>query len=333
MAKDTSHTMTGYLLGVDGGQSATTAAVCDGRGRLLGLGRAGPADHVWEPGGVARARRAVTRSVSQALRSARLKPVRFEAAFLGMTGGNQQTTRAIRDCLATRRFRLANDSVTALACVTLGKPGVVAIAGTGTIAYGENGRGQTATASGWGYLLGDEGGGFWIARQAIAAACRAHDGRGEATALTDKLLRAVGVRGLWGLHQLIYSGRMSRAEMAGLAAVVPEAAAEGDLQARRILTRAGRELGLAAGVIARQLGMHRGGVVVGMVGGVFRGAPGVRQSFRRQVRRHAPQARFAEPRLSPVMASVLLALRLAGIPITGDVLGNLEAGSQVVGVK
>jgi N-acetylglucosamine kinase-like BadF-type ATPase len=325
--------MTGCVLGVDGGQTATTAAVCDMAGRLLGLGRAGPADHVWEPGGVVRAKRAVSTSVSQALRQARLKAVRFEAAFLGMTGGNEQTTRAIRGCLAARRFQLDNDCVTALACVTLGKPGVVVIAGTGTIAYGENARGQRAKASGWGYLLGDEGGGFWIARRAIAAACRADDGRAEPTALTGKLLAAARVHDLWELHRLIYSGRMSRAEIAALAAVAPEAAARGDPAARRILTDAGRELGLAAGVVARKVGLHRGRLTVGMVGGVFRGSAQVRASFGREVRRHAPRAVFVQPRFAPVVAAALLALKLAGVRVTPKVLHNLDAASQLVGSK
>ena len=337
--------MSGFALGIDGGQTATTAAICDLSGRLLGIGRAGPANHVWEPGGVARARRAVTGSIAQALRGAKLKashrleacatgkPARFEAAFLGMTGGDARTTRAIKRCIRTVRFQLENDSVSALASVTAGRPGVVVIAGTGTITYGMNARGDTAKASGWGYLLGDEGGGFWIAKQAIAAACRAYDGRAGETALAPLLLRAAGVNDLWDLHGLIYSGKMSRAEMAALAAVAPEAARAGDAAARRILAEAGKELGLSAAVVAERLGMQRGGVIVGMVGGVFNGSPEVRRSFTREVRRHAPRAAFADSRFAPAIACVLLALKMAGVRPTAAVLRNLAAASEAVGSK
>jgi len=321
------------VLGIDGGQTATTAAICDLSGRLLGMGRAGPANHVWEPGGVARAQRAVKTAIAQAWRETTLRPARFEAAFLGMTGGDQRTTQAIRGCIAADRFQLENDAVSALACVTVGKPGVVVIAGTGTITYGMNARGGTAKASGWGYLLGDEGGGFWIAKQAIAAACRAYDGRGPETALTALLLKAAGVSGLWDLHGMIYSGRMSRAGMAALAEVVPEAARAGDAAARRILAEAGRELGLSAAVVAEKLGMKRGRVVVGMVGGVFRGSEAVKRGFKREVRRHAPKAVLAEPRFSPAIACVLLALRMARVRLTPGVLANLDAASAIVGVK
>jgi N-acetylglucosamine kinase-like BadF-type ATPase len=318
--------MAEVVLGVDGGQTSTMAAICDHQGRLLGLGRGGPANHVWAPGGIERARRAVADSTAQALLGADLPAkTRFEAAFLGMPGpADPRKLRAVQGAVSTRRFRMENDKVNALASVTAGGPGVVVIAGTGTITYGENAGGESADASGWGYLLGDEGAGYWIARQAVAAACRHWDRRGEPTRLTEKLLAALGIEDLWELYFLVYSEKLSRADFAALAKVVPEAATEGDALAGRILRRAGRELGLSAGTVARRLRMHRGTVTVGMVGGVFQGSSLVRASFRREVRRHAPKAVLRQARLSPVMGSVLLALKLAGVPLTSDVLANLE---------
>jgi len=314
------------VLGIDGGQTATIAAICDLTGRVLGLGRGGPANHVWAPGGVERARSAVVDSVTEALGRGSLPlETEFEAAFLGMPGqADPLKLEAVQGAVHARRFRMENDKVNALASVTAGKPGVVVIAGTGTITYGENARGESADASGWGYLLGDEGAGYWIARQAVAAACRHWDRRGEQTRLTEKLLRTLEITDLWELYFLVYSEKLSRSDFAGLARLVPEAAAEGDAAAGRILRRAGRELGLAAGTVARHLRMHRGPVTVGLVGGVFQGSALVRRSFRREVRRHAPKAVLAQARFSPAAGSVLLALRLAGAPITDEVLRNLE---------
>ncbi len=324
------------VLGMDGGQTATTAAVCEANGELLGVGRAGPANHVWEPGGAQRARRAVRRSTAAALEAAGMpRRTIFDAAFLGITGTKEdgRTERAIRSCVRAKRMRIANDKVNALASVTAGRPGVVVIAGTGTIAYGENSRGRCATASGWGFLLGDEGAGFWIAREAIAAACRAYDGRGEETALSPMLLAEAGVSDLWDLHYLIYSERISRSDIANLARVVPTAAAEGDQAARRILREAGGELGLAAGTIARRLAMHRGRTKVGTVGGVFGGSAEVRRSFRREVRTHVPQAQFQQARFAPVIGSVVLALKMSGARLTRTVLANLEKASAEIGGK
>jgi len=326
--------MSGFVLGVDGGQTSTTAAICSLDGRLRGLGRGGPANHVWAPGGIARARRAVKMSVGRAVRAAGIGRVTFEGAFAGMPGPeDERKARAVEGAVAAKRVRMEPDKVNALASVTAGKPGVVVVAGTGTITYGENARGQRGDASGWGYLLGDEGSGFWIARQAIAAAGRHSDGRGKPSALTEKLMGALKIADLWDLYFLVYSEKLSRPEVASLAAVVPAAAAEGDGAARAILRRAGRELGLGAGAVARRLGMHRGAVTVGMVGGVFRGSSEVRRSFRREVRKHAAKAVFAEARFTPVIGSVLLALKLAGVRLTPKVLANLDAASQHVGAK
>ncbi len=327
--------MRGIVLGIDGGQTSTTAAICDLSGRLLGTGRAGAANHVWEPGGAARARSAVTTSVRRAARAAGIRKPRFEAAFLGLTGSTSsgRTADAVRGCVSAKRLRVDNDQVSALASVTAGKPGIVVIAGTGTITYGENPRGESTSASGWGWLLGDEGSGFWIAKQAIATACRAMDGRGEPTSLTDALLAATRASGLWDLHFLIYSEKLDRSQVAALAALVPEVAADGDTAARRILREAGRELGLAAGMVAKRLKMQRGRVTVGMVGGVFRGSGAVRVSFRREVRKHAPKAVFLEPRFTPVIGSVLLALKMAEVTLAGEVVASLDAASSVIGPK
>jgi N-acetylglucosamine kinase-like BadF-type ATPase len=328
--------MPGFVLGMDGGQTSTTAAVCDLSGRLLGLGRAGPANHVWEPGGVRRARRAVKGSTAEALKAAGLPGhTILHAAFLGITGTKEdgRTEQALRECVKAKRLRVANDKVNALASVTAGKPGVVVIAGTGTIAYGENSRGRCATASGWGFLLGDEGAGFWIARKAIAAACRADDGRGDETALTHTLLAQAGVRDLWDLHFLIYSGKLSRSDIADLARAVPAAADQGDQTARSVLREAGAELGLAAGAVACRLGMHRAQTVVGMVGGVFGASSEVCRSFRREVRKHMPRARFAPGRFAPVVGSVILALKMAGVRLTRATLANLETASAEIGDK
>ncbi len=328
--------MSGLVLGMDGGQTSTTAAVCELSGRLLGVGRAGPANHVWEPWGVRRARRAVKGGAAEALKAARLpRHTILDAAFLGITGAkaDRRTERAVRNCVRAKRLRIANDDVNALASVTAGKPGVVVIAGTGTIAYGENARGRSESASGWGFLLGDEGAGFWMARKAIAAACRAYDGRNDDTALTRMLLAEAGARDLWDLHFLIYSEKLSRSDIADLARVVPRAAAEGDRAARSILRQAGGELGLAGATVARRLGMHRGRATVGMVGGVFLGSSGVRQSFRREVRKHVPQAHFAPARFAPVIGSVVLALKMAGVPLKQTVLANLDTASAEIGSK
>ena len=72
---------------------------------------------------------------------------------------------------------VTGDADSARAGAFLGGPGVVVIAGTGSMASGRNGE-SSARAGGHGFLLGDEGGAYWIGRAAVRAALRWEDGMG-----------------------------------------------------------------------------------------------------------------------------------------------------------
>ena len=90
------------------------------------------------------------------------------------------------------------------------EPGVVIVAGTGSIAYGRNARGEAARAGGWGYVLGDEGSGYWIGRLALRAVVRQADGRGAATALTPRMLAHFGVSRPQDLIHEVYYRSLGR---------------------------------------------------------------------------------------------------------------------------
>ncbi len=73
------------FLGLDGGASSTTVVIADGRGRILGRGRAGPVDHLYKPAGRRRTRAAFEQSIGSALGGARVRgPLR--SAVAGVTG-------------------------------------------------------------------------------------------------------------------------------------------------------------------------------------------------------------------------------------------------------
>ena len=91
------------------------------------------------------------------------------------------------------RVLVVNDALVALEAGAPGEPGVVIISGTGSIAYGRNAAGEAARSGGWGYVLGDEGSGYWIGRAALRAVLREADERGPKTALTPLLLEHFGV--------------------------------------------------------------------------------------------------------------------------------------------
>jgi len=205
----------------------------------------------------------------------------------------------------------------------------VVISGTGSIAYGENERGETARAGGWGWRLGDEGSGYDIGHRALIAALRDRDGRGPSTLLTESIRGALGLGNLDDLIDLTYGGNMGSLEVAALAGLVGEAAGEGDNVALRILEGAGVELGVSASAVIGRLGLT-GGFTLGLVGGVFKLGSLIRDSLERSVRRTAPGCVISRPRFPPEVGAALLALRDVGIEFDNGFLDTMDASFEVL---
>ncbi len=301
------------VMGIDGGQSTTRALIADMEGNLLGLGVGGASNHIHEPGGPERLRQSLRMALNGALQSASLPAdTRFAVALCGMTGGGPLVEEICRQELPAEKVVVTHDTRTALYCVTQGRPGAVVIAGTGSVAFGMNEDGAIASVGGWGYLMGDEGSAYWIAVQAINACTRAEDGRIPSTWLKRVILEHFGVESLAALHRLIYSGQLSRGQLASAAQAVSDAARLGERMAIRILSNAGKELGLMAVVVLRKLGMQYQRVRVGLVGGVARATAPLHEAFRARVHR-STMAEVVKPRFPMVVAAVCMAMEQAGM--------------------
>ncbi len=319
-----------YFLGVDGGQTSTLALLCDETGALLGVGRAGPSNHVGEPGGPARLEAALSGSIHGAFAAAGLEPAAVEAACLGMTGGGEKVATVLPAIVPIAKLQIEHDSVTAQAGALAGGPGVIVIAGTGSVAFGVNSAGQRARAGGWAYIMGDEGSGYDLGRQALIAAARASDGRGPATRLLADVLQRLGKATLWDVRTAVYGGEIDRAAIAQLSRVVVEASQAGDAVADAILDRGCHELAEIAAAVLRQLGMDEQEAPVAPVGGLFRAGDAIMGPFVRHLAELAPCARVRPPIYPPALGAVLLALRLAGIAFDDAVRQRFDVACQIL---
>ncbi len=164
------------------------------------------------------------------------------AATLGLAGVRRLDIRErVRESFATR-FRVRKTLVTtdadiALYGTTLGKAGLVVIAGTGSICIGINDEGEQFIAGGWGPVAGDEGGGRGIAGEALHAVAKASDGRGELTKLSERAAEYFRASNVENLIGAIYAPQMDNSRIAGFARLVVETAADGDKIAVDILCR------------------------------------------------------------------------------------------------
>ena len=269
------------FLGVDGGQSGTKAVIGDENGRILGAGEAGPCNHAAAGEGRAKLERAVKGSVGAACAQAGLHPdsVEFEAACFGMSGGPEDKREILAAALRTGHLVVTNDAVIALAGATRSGQGIITIAGTGSIAFGRNAAGRTARAGGWGYVFGDEGGGFDIARRALRSVLRMEEGWGSPTALREPLLEATGSATANEMLHRFYTDEWPRSRVAKLARVVDAVATEGDAVAQALMRGAAQELAILAGAVRESLWTGGETVEIAYIGGVFQ-SDAVRETFR-----------------------------------------------------
>jgi len=298
------------FLGVDGGQSGTTAAIGDETGRVLGTGEAGPCNHAAAGEGRAKLERAVRGSVGSACAQAGLdaETVEFEAACFGMSGGPDDKREILAAILRVKRLEVTNDAVIALAGATASGQGIITIAGTGSIAFGRNASGRTARTGGWGYIFGDEGSGFDIARQALRAALRMEEGWGPSTRLREVLLEATASRDANHMLHRFYGDDWPRSRVARLAPLVDRTAMEGDAVALEIIQGAAQQLAMLAGSVRQQLWQVGESVEVAYIGGVF-GSELLLERFRILVEM-ADGVRCGPPKHGPAVGALLEAYRL-----------------------
>ncbi|MDK1359672.1 BadF/BadG/BcrA/BcrD ATPase family protein [Arthrobacter sp. zg-Y1219] len=160
--------------------------------------------------------------------------------------------------------------------------GIALIAGTGSVAWGRSRTGQEARTGGWGYLLGDEGSAYWIAREAVRHTLRCFNRGLEPDLLAESLLRACSVTEPVQLISLFHADSAGRRYWASKAGVVFEAALQGSGAGAEIVEGAARHLAGLAADTARLLGIA-GPVVVG--GGLGRHQPLLRDRLRQDLER------------------------------------------------
>jgi N-acetylglucosamine kinase len=313
------------FLGVDGGQSGTTAAIGDQDGRVLGTGEAGPCNHAAAAEGRAKLERAVAGSVAAACQQAGVDPatVSFEAACFGMSGGPDDKEAILASILRTKRLVVTTDAVTALAGATAEGQGIIVIGGTGSISFGRNAGGRSARAGGWGYVFGDEGGAFDIARQALRAILRMDEGWGPATSLRQRLLDVAASGNANEMLHRFYTPEWPRSRVATLAPLVDAAASEGDPVAAQILNHSAQDLALLAASVRRQLWKADEPVDVAYIGGVFHSRM-LLERFRMLVEMDGV-TRCGPPLYGPAEGALREAYRAAGATVSISPAPDYEA--------
>ena len=303
-----------YFLGVDVGGTKTEALVADEAGQALSLGLAGPGNH--EGVGYAGLKAALHESVGNALRTAGLMVEHIAGAGFGVGGYDwpselSPTLEVIRTLGLRCPQQAVNDTIIGLITGAEQGWGIAVVAGTGNNVRGRDRQGREGRITGNGTRFGEYGGASELAARAIQVVTYEWTQRGPPTALTPALIQWTGAKNLFDLIEGLELGAYEID--ASAAPLIIQVARAGDPVAQEIVAWNGRELGLSAVSVIRQLGLENERFDVVQVGSLHEAGPLFTEPLRQAIQEAAPGARLVRLSAPPVIGGVLLGMQQAGV--------------------
>jgi N-acetylglucosamine kinase len=295
-----------FFLGIDGGGTKTRCIVGDEKSELgAGTSSSSKVQRVGE----ACARNALAGAINEACVHAGISPRQIVRTCAGITGAARpEIAEVMRDLLASivgGQVEIVGDIEIAFENAFGPEPGVMLIAGTGSIAYGRNRGGEIARAAGWGYPISDEGSGQWIGAEAVREVLRARD-RGQSSELLSDLMEKLGASNFEDF--IVRLNANSSIDFASLFPSVLAASDKGDQVATEVLERAGRELSEITGTVIERLFSEQL-VSVATHGGVFASSAIVRKSFAQELGSRFPKTALLDREVDPARGALERARR------------------------
>jgi N-acetylglucosamine kinase-like BadF-type ATPase len=317
-------------LGVDGGQTSTKAVLVTPQGLVLARLESSGMVNALAPDGLEKLERALG-SIRDQVVALGHRPA---AVFLALTAFEAgKRAQVICEEVAEQVWpdiprQTAGDGMAAWAGGTGGRPGVAAMAGTGSVVEAINERGDWAETGGWGYLLGDNGSGWDIGSSAVRIMLQRWDRREDPTPLDAAILAAFSASRPSDVADALYSGAADYVDIAKIAEFVADAARGRDETARDILRQSAARFAVDVADAVGRLAWEHEPVTVATLGRVFLSGDPYRASFVEVLERISPRpVRVTEPVLSTLGGAGLMAIRLGGFPIDDGVLARLAEGT------
>ena len=297
-----------FFLGIDGGGSKTRCLLGDDDS-VLASGSSSACNIVRV--GEACAQNSLASAVHEACVHAGISPREIACTCLGAAGAVRpeisSALRRIMKDLAGGELDVTGDMEIALEDAFGQGPGIIVIAGTGSIAYGRNAAGQTLRVGGWGYAISDEGSGHWVGIEAIKAALHARD-RGENPHILPELMSALGSETFDEF--IVRVNAYPPPDFSALFPVVLAAAENSDRLACGILLNAGTTLAALAYNVTQRLFANQTDIQVATHGGVLASSAEVRQSFARELKSLVPALALLAREIDPARGALQRARRM-----------------------
>jgi len=308
------------FIGIDGGGTHSTAVAAWPDGQVAAIAKGGGLNFYND--GVETVRLRLESMVDELCRKAGAPARRICVGMSALDAPADEETTALFTCgaLSPGQLDLQSDAYIALMGFTRGQPGMIIICGTGSMLLLLDEAGAQHVSGGWGYLLGDAGSGYTLAREGLLAVIDESDGVGPATALTRHALDYFCSESPRRIIDRVYAPDCTPDRIAGFARHVLGEAAKGDAVSQEILARNMQRL---ARLAARLLEASPQARRVGLYGGVFANSDAARLRFCSALAALSPQAEICSLDYPPELGAIIHLLRREDA-LTPDILARLK---------
>jgi len=309
------------ILGMDVGGTKTRAVLVNERGEVLGQGTAGTGNYNFVP--LEEAAQSFQKTITDAQKMAGISSLEVEHIVIGIEPQPNPLYPYIKKVVKHKGIERRPEGECSMVGGLVEKVGLSLIAGTGSVGFGRNKKGETHVTSCWG-TIGDEGSAWWLANQGVNAAFWAEDKRGSQTILLPWLQEYFKVKSLRDACTRIYTDPNVRRTFSQFSRMVMKAAEEGDRVARSIVQRGAEEIVIILTTCAKVLKMERSAYRVAATGGLVENGGRYFDLIRKGLQAQNPQVELVIPNFPPVVGAVLIALDVIEVEWTDEVVANLK---------
>lgn len=297
------------LIAIDGGGTKTYAVITDKVGKVLIAKKAGSSNY--QVAGKQLTIENIKNAINQAVYNLQTNETpTFTTGIFALAGIDTEKDREIAQDIVKQAIKesraqidntiVENDALSVLLGATNQHPGAILIAGTGSIAFAHDGKGNFVRAGGWGHKLGDEGAGFWIGKEALRAILKSFDGRNPETILMGMVLNHYGLENHEQLYNWVYGDRFSVHNIGEIATMVDTAFKKGDIVSKNILDRAVDELFHLISAVVKRANILDKSFKLIMLGGVLQNNSYVRRELTLKVKENIPGVIIDNNYLKPI---------------------------------
>jgi glucosamine kinase len=312
-----------YFLGVDGGGTRTTAIVSDIYGNIVTCSTGKTINYY--AAGLETARANMKEIMEDIQEKSGIDY--FDAANIGMSAlyreAMPEEKQAFADgIISASEIYMTSDLHIAMEGVSAEGPCILIISGTGSMAVARDWDGNSFVVGGWGYAIGDQGSGYYIAMEAIKHVLKSYDGLERPTAMLGAFMEYYGLAQLRDAIDIFHSPAMHRDKIPAFAGEVYKCALNNDQAAGDIIKKAANEL--AECVFALMEKIREKNVAIGVYGGVFQHNKILYEEFCGIVHEKAEAASIGLLKYPPEVGAIFGCFKKNNLPIHDEIIYNIK---------